>query len=89
MFRFLNNIWEESNDTEGLRLHGHIVKAYTYRCVPMGTKFGVMAMVKNCHNIRYCKKLYENKISPISKDQLYNLVVTAVGSYIGSFILGL
>ncbi|ETO31349.1 hypothetical protein RFI_05770 [Reticulomyxa filosa] len=78
MIQFMNLLWQENSATK----HVH---ALTYKCIPMsGDKWGVIEFVPNCIPLRDVASLN----GTLKDQQIDQLIASAAGSFIASFILG-
>lgn len=95
MFRFMNHIWKR----EGVQYHGLDIASFVYGVVPMGPEFGCIEMVERCikisdlekseHSERRSGPGAESVCSEIGSGTKVNqLVASAVGSYLCSYIVG-
>ncbi|ETO07372.1 phosphatidylinositol-45-bisphosphate 3-kinase catalytic subunit alpha PI3K [Reticulomyxa filosa] len=82
MFQLMNAIWSGSNS---LRIEGQCVEIVTYQCTPMGPDFGLIEYVSGCTQLAKLKTI-KNRISS-SSARLCRLIATAVGSYIGAYVM--
>ena len=80
MFRFFNSIWSE----EGIFYDGYNIKCLLYGVIPMGTDFGAIEFIKGVKALRNASDYF----GKFNTSNIKNLVASAAGSYIASFILG-
>ncbi len=77
LFKKMNKIWKRNG------VDSHCV---TYECRPIGNEIGIIEMKSNCVSI--------NKISELKKlfleepHKFYQLIDTAVGAFVGSYVCG-
>ena len=80
MFRFFNSIWSE----EGLFYDGYPVQCLLYNVIPIGTSFGAIEFIPKTKPLRNVADYF----GKLSDANIKNLVASAAGSYIASFVLG-
>eukprot|EP01084_Bolivina_argentea_P074498 135137_1 len=80
VFRLMNKIWRE----QGLDFMQVPVNALTYKCIAMSPDFGIIELVEGCKPLRLVSALEDT----ITIAQQFNLVASATGSYMASYIMG-
>ena len=80
VFRLMNKIWRE----KGLEFTQVPVNALTYKCVAMSPEFGMIELVEGCKPLRLVSALEDT----ITIAQQFNLVASAAGSYMASYVMG-
>merc|ERR1712228_390401 len=80
MFRIFNSIWSE----EGLFYDGYPIQCLLYNVVPIGESFGAIEFIPKCKPLRDVSDYF----GQLSEANIKNLVASASGSYIASFVLG-
>jgi len=91
IFHLLNMFWENLQVAPG-----EVVRAVTYKIIPMGCDFGVIEVVSDADSIGNLYQVLPSKkgpvpiTSPAEKESIMNrLLATAVGGYMGAFVLGI
>jgi len=77
----MNKIWRE----KGLEFVQIPIRALTYKCVAISPECGVLELIQGCKPLRLVGALEET----ITFGQQFNLVASAVGSYVASFVMGI
>eukprot|EP01083_Nonionella_stella_P059726 156314_1 len=80
VFRLMNKIFRE----RGLSFGGCPVRAMTYKCSAISPESGIIELIDGCKPLRLVSALEDT----ITIAQQFNLVSSAVGSYIGAFVMG-
>ena len=80
VFRLMNKIWRE----KGLEFTQVPVNAMTYKCIAMSPDFGLIELIESCRPLRLVSALEDS----ITIQQQFNLVASAAGSYMASYVMG-
>ena len=80
VFRLMNKIWRE----KGLEFTQVPVNALTYKCIAMSPDFGMIELIEGCKPLRLVSALEDT----ITIAQQFNLVASAAGSYMASYVMG-
>eukprot|EP01083_Nonionella_stella_P300451 1025801_1 len=80
VFRLMNKVWRE----KGLEFTNVPVNAFTYKCVAMSADFGVIELIEGCKPLRLVSALEDT----ITMGQQFNLIASAAGSYVASYVMG-
>lgn len=81
MFKLFNFLWK----TAGLGFGGVAVQAREYGIVPVGPNIGLIEFVFGCLSLTKIE-LLRDKIK--TTETLVNLISSAAGAFIGSYVLG-
>jgi len=86
VFKWINHMFITSN-SRNLKYGDALVKILTYNVIPMTNTFGCIQLIPNCVPLQHILTLKTYIAS--NPGLMTNLVTTAAGSYIASYIMGI
>ena len=83
LFRWMNYWWLKCR----LFYDNKPIKILTYKVVPINCKLGIIELIPNCIPLKQISILAKEK--KLTDNDYKNLICSAVGSYIGSYVMGI